>query len=263
MSCSPSAGNPPRDIRATDSACLPPPRLPVRDGNGRLPDRGRRRRRRSRAEHLGHVLAHPGADTPRRHRGRRLRPLPPVGRRPRPHGRARPPCLPTLVVVGAPATGRGGRTQPRGRPLLPRAPRWLPSAWDHTAADPLPLGPAATTTGRRWLAEPRDRPSLRRLRQPVHRCLRRSRRRLDHDQRAVVRVVPLPRVGRAGTRRPRPRTSDPRRPSHAARPRARTPALPGQDARRQGGDHQPVEQREPAQRLAPRISPPPSCSTSG
>ena len=51
---------------------------------GVVPDRGRRHRGRSRPQHLGHVLPSPRCDRQRRHRRRRLRPLPPVAGRPRP-----------------------------------------------------------------------------------------------------------------------------------------------------------------------------------
>ena len=64
VSCSPSARIPPVTTGHRPD-CLPPRRFPVRDGDRRVPDRGRGGRRRPGAEHLGHVLAHPG----RTHRG--------------------------------------------------------------------------------------------------------------------------------------------------------------------------------------------------
>ena len=214
----------------------------------RVPDRRSRRRGRSRSEHLGHVRSRARPDLPRRGRRRRRRPLPPLGRGPRPHGRARYPGLPALALVGAPAADRPWRAQPRGRRVLPRAPRGLPGPRHRAVRDALPLGPAAGAPGRGRLARPRNRVPLRRVLGARGRGPRRPRRALDHDQRAGVRVVPQLLVGHAGAWPHRRHRGHARRAPPAARARARARRVPRASAAGEARHHEPHQQPEPGNR---------------
>ena len=134
--------------------------------DGRVPDRGRRRRGRPRPEHLGHASAHtPGRVVERGHRRRGLRPLPPLPRGRRPDGRARARRLPLLGLVAArPARrDRAASTRP-GLDFYDRLVDELLARGHRPAPDALPLGPAAGARGGGRLAGPRDRGGLRRLR---------------------------------------------------------------------------------------------------
>ena len=77
--------------------------------NGRLPNRGRRPRRRTRPIGLGHLQPHPRQGPRRRHRRYRLRLLPPL------RGRSRPLRALGLQPSGSPSRGRGSSRQARRR----------------------------------------------------------------------------------------------------------------------------------------------------
>ncbi len=88
--------------------------LPVRCQHRVVPDRRGGHRGRQGPEHLGHLHPPAGADRGRLDRRRRLRPLPPPRRGPRPDGAPRAGRLPLLdlVAAGAARRGRGRRTRP-------------------------------------------------------------------------------------------------------------------------------------------------------
>src|ERR1043166_1971033 len=77
----------------------------------RLSDRGCPPRRRRRAEHLAPLLALAGVDEERRHRRRRLRPLPSVCRRRRVDPRPRPQRLSVQHLLVPHSPGREGRSE--------------------------------------------------------------------------------------------------------------------------------------------------------
>ena len=119
-----------------------PARLRVGHGHRVLPDRGRRRRGRTYAVDLGHLLPHARCRARRRHRRRRLRPLPPdAGRR----GADRRPRRSRRTASrwrGRGCSPDGGAGQP-GRPRLLRPARRRAARARHRAvAHALPLGPA-------------------------------------------------------------------------------------------------------------------------
>ena len=150
-----------------------PRRLPVRIGDGLVPDRGRRARGRARPVDLGHVQPHARA-------------------RSRTATRATSPTTTTtgstsdldlMAELGLEAyrfsiawpriqpTGRG--TRERGRARVLRAPRRRAHRARHPPhRDAVPLGPAAGARGRGRLDEPRHRRGVRRLR--AHRGRARS-----------------------------------------------------------------------------------------
>ena len=92
----------------------PPARLRLGRGHLGVPDRGSRRRGRPRAVHLGHLLATPPATIDeRRHRRRRLRPLPPLARGHRADAAAGRRRLPVLRRLAA---GRARTATARSTP---------------------------------------------------------------------------------------------------------------------------------------------------
>ena len=95
-------------IRETAAVRAPvPARLPVRCVHGRVPDRGRDRRGRPYRVDLGHLLPNPRHGQERRHRRRRVRPLP-------------PDAATTSRSCGASAWS-GTASPPRGRACSPAA----------------------------------------------------------------------------------------------------------------------------------------------
>ena len=96
-------------------------------GDRRLPDRGRRRRRRAEAVHLGHLLPGPRRDRQRRHRRCGLRPLPPLAGRYQDHAAARGRRLP---VLGGLAPGRSPTASARStRPASTSTTGWSTRCW--------------------------------------------------------------------------------------------------------------------------------------
>ena len=202
-----------------------PRRLPVRIGDGLVPDRGRGAGGRARPVDLGHVQPHARQGLERRHRRRRRRPLPPARVRPRPDGRPRPRGLPVLDRVAAHPAHRPGTGERGGARVLRAARRRAHRPRHPTHRDPVPLGPAPGARGRGRLGESRHRRGVRRLRAHRGGAPRRPRRRVDDPQRALVQRVPRLRIGCA---RPRPhgRGEGARRrapPEPRARPRDRRP----------------------------------------
>ena len=123
----------------------------------RPPRRTRSRARRPRTA-AARPSGTPSASTPgtvarRPHRRRGLRPLPPLPRRRRADGRARPAGVP---VLGRPGRGSSptarGPANPARAGLLPPARRRAARARHRAVADALPLGPAAGARGRGRLA---------------------------------------------------------------------------------------------------------------
>ena len=113
----------------------PAGRFPFRRRYGGVPDRGGRRRGRSRRLDLGHVQPHPWSGGRGRHRRRGVRPLPPVRRGRGPHARPRRRQLPVLggLAAGAPQWVRAGE---------PGRSRLLLTTRGHVAGDG--IEPAAT-----------------------------------------------------------------------------------------------------------------------
>ena len=136
-------------------------------GHRGVPDRGRRRRGRPQPTRIWDTFCRdPGAVDGRRHRRRRLRPLPPVCRedvalmsRPR-------RCTAYRFSIAWPRVqpdGRARSTRP-GLDFYDRLVDELLDARHRAVADALPLGPAAGARGRGRLAQPRHRRPLRRVR---------------------------------------------------------------------------------------------------
>ena len=112
---------------------------------------------------LGHLLPGARRGGRRRHRRRRLRPLPPDARGRRADAAARPGVVPLLgrLAAGAPRRRRGRPARAR---LLPPAGRRAQRRRDRAVAHALPLGPAAGARGRRRLDQPGHRLPVRRVR---------------------------------------------------------------------------------------------------
>ena len=139
--------------------------LPLRRGHRRVPDRGRGHRGRPHPVDLGHLRPYPGPDRRGPYRRRRVRPLPPAPRGPRPDRRAW-----AWARTASPSRGRAccpaaaPKPNRHGPRLLPPAGRRPAGARRRALADALPLGPAAGTGGRRRLARPGHRRPVRRVR---------------------------------------------------------------------------------------------------
>ena len=141
-----------------------PAGLLVGRGDRRLPDRGRRDRGRPDPVDLGHLLRHPRQGRQRRHRSERDRPLPPLPRRRRAHGRASAWRRTGSRSPGPASAPRGGRRQPGRAGLLRPARRRAARRRHQAGRHALPLGPAAGARGRGRLDQPRHRLPVRRLR---------------------------------------------------------------------------------------------------
>ena len=134
---------------------------------------------------LGHLRPRAGPYPRRAHRGRGLRPLPPVGRGRGAHGATWASTPTASRSPGPGCSRRHGRGQPEGAGLLRPAGRRAAGGGDRAGAHAVPLGPAAGAAGPRRVAEPRHRPPLRRLRGDSGRAPRRPGADVDHAQRAV------------------------------------------------------------------------------
>lgn len=201
-----------------------PDRLPLGLRHRRVPDRGRRRRGRPHAVHLGHLLPHAGPHPQRGHGRRRRRPLPPVAGGRAAHRRPRPRRVPLLDLVVPRPARRYRPAQPGGRGVLLAPRRRAPREGRQARRHALPLGPPAGARGRRRLGQPRDGVRVRRVRPPHGARARRPDRHLDDAQRAVVLRLPRLRLGRARAR-----------PHRAGRgPRGRAPPQPRARPRRPG-----------------------------
>ena len=95
---------------------------------------------RPRSEHLGHLLAHPRPEPSRRHRRHRVRPLPPLGGRPRPAGRAS--ASPTTACPS-----RGRDSSPRARDRSTRRASPSTSACSPDCATAASVRSSRSTTG--------------------------------------------------------------------------------------------------------------------
>ena len=208
---------------AHDVCARPAPsalRLPFRRQHGGVPDRGRRRRGRPRAQRVGHVLRPAGHHRGRQQRRGGLRPLPPLPRGRRADEGPRDRRLPAVGRLAAdPARGQ--------RPREPGRPRVLRPAGRHAArgrrpADghAVPLGPAAGPRGPRRLAAARHRGAVRGVRHPARHASRGPRRALVPGQRAEHRHDAGARARRARPRQAADVRRAPGRPP--PQPRART-----------------------------------------
>ena len=169
-------------------------------GHRRLPDRGRRQRRRPRPLRVGRLLAHPRQGRQRAHRRRRLRPLPPRRGRRGHDGRARSAVLPLLdLVVAGAARGPRQRQRRRDRLVLP-ARRSAARARHRAVSHTVPLGPPVGTRADRRLPQPRHRQVVLRLRRTDGERARRPGVDVGHVQRAVV--LRLPRARRRASTPP-------------------------------------------------------------
>src|SRR5262245_28635159 len=159
--------------------------LPLGRRDGLVPDRGGLERRRQGRIDLGPLRAHQRPHPQRRHRRRRVRFVPPLARGRGAPARDEPAELPLLHLLAAdPALGL--RHAERARPrLLPPARRRAARRRHPALPHALPLGPAAGARGERWLAGPRHRRALRRLRARGRLRARRPHLRVDDLQRAA------------------------------------------------------------------------------
>ncbi len=190
----------------------------------RLPGGGRRRRGRPQTLHLGHLQSHPGQGRRRRHRGRGLRPLPPLARGPRPAGRTGPGRLPVLHRLAPRPAGRRRHRQRAGPGLLRPAHRRPAGGGHHALPHALPLGSAPGAPGPGRLAGPGDRRAVRRVHGRRRRPARRPHPALVHPQRAAV----------LGLDRPLRRPDGARPHRHRRRRAGLLPPPPGTRTRRPG-----------------------------
>ena len=174
-----------------ESAARPfPSALPVRRGDRRLPDRGRRPRGRPPRLDLGRLLPRSRRGDQRRQRRRRVRPLPPLPRRRRADEVDRAADVPLLDVVVARAAGRR-----RGQP---RRASTSTSASSTSCWTPTSCRGSRCTTGtcrRRWRSKGgwTNRDTADRFTEyalDMHDALGDRVNVLDDAQRAVVLVVP-------------------------------------------------------------------------
>ncbi len=253
-----------------------PAGVPVGLRHRGIPGRGCGRRGRAHPVDLGHLLAHPRQDRERGHRRRRRRPLPPVPRRRRAHGPARPHVLPVLGVLAADhPPGHGGRArtcEPGGRRVLLGAGRRADRRGHHAVGHAVPLGPPAGARGRRRLDLAAHGRALRRVRGDRGGGAGRPRAALHHAERAVVQRLPRlrqrrPRPGPHGRRRravrgappqPRARPRHGRGPPGRARRACRTdvePGVGGAGDRLRAGRRRRVARRRAAEPGVPRPGP--------
>ena len=188
---------------------------------------------------MGYVQPPTREDRARRHRGHRLRQLPPDRGRCGSNRRAVGRLLPVLHLLAA-HPGRGPRRGEPGRPgLLQPARRRAAGARDHADGHAASLGPAPGAAGQGRLGGPRHDGVVRRLRRPGGGGPRRSGKAVHHDQRTLGgREHGLP-VGPARARHPGRSAGRGRHPPPPAGPRAghrRRPGL-GPVRHRPGGRH--------------------------
>ena len=224
--------------RATAARATLPPGFRLGAATAAYQVEGGDARGRARRVDLGRVLPHPGRGGRRRHRRRRVRPLPALALGPRPDGRPAARELPLLDRLAArPARGPRPR-QPARRRVLPPARGGAARARHRAGGDALPLGPAVGAPGRGRLGGARHRRALRRVRGADGRPARRRRAAVDHPQRAVGGRVPRARRGGQGARHPRLGDGPARLPPPAALARAGgAGAARARRALRAGRDH--------------------------
>ena len=187
---------------------------------------GASRRGRPRPVHLGHVRHTPGKASRRRHGRRRLRPLPPLPRRRRAHGRPRASAPTASRSPGRASCPEGtGRVNEAGLDFYDRLVDELLAHGIEPVRDALPLGSPAGARGRRRLAGTAPPPSA--FAEYAAVVAGRARRpRPAHRDDSTSRVVGGPRLpdrdARARPHRPGRRAR--RRPPPAPRARARAVA---------------------------------------